>query len=636
MPKVRFETGQIVNFETTPTQQDIEEVATKLKLRKPKNEGLLSKIGTSFQERKAKVQKSKAQFKTGERNIAQVGLRGFGQAAGFVGGAIAETALTGARKTGLTKGISSVGKFLLGGNKFSETIAGKQWIAAIQLGAPGVNRFVEKHPEALEASEDLLNIADIIPIAAGTKLAVKSALLGAKKGVSTTVRAGKVGVRAGVARTKALGRGVVSVAKKAPLTVAGVAGGAVIGGPAGAVVGGVVGRALESPKLLRRLGGKSGEIVADVGERAGRALKEVPGKAKINLAETAAEQKAFKALPEPAKKAVSGGILARDAEIILKATPKEKSIYRKMVDRAKKFAENRNAPDPAEIAGNEFRKRIDAVEKIRKQAGKEMGEAAAKLSSVQVKNVNESVVVRLKKVIGLEDIELNEKGVLDFSDTTLSGSGNKAARKSIQKSFDDLQGKSPSGLHRFRQELFESLGGKKKGGVVLVETEERAINAMRQGMADSLDAASEGYKAANKKFAQIADSTNKANKFFKNLTGADDDILDMSASVLARRLTGRAVSGPQIKQLIRDLEEIAQKEGVKFDVSVVDTQNFYNAISRYYDITADTSFAGQVGLGTGRLPPGKKAGLLQLVGKAAEFAQVTPATQQKAIEELLK
>lgn len=48
MPKIRFETGQVVNFETMPTQRDIEEVALKLGIKKQeevKQTSKLQKVG---------------------------------------------------------------------------------------------------------------------------------------------------------------------------------------------------------------------------------------------------------------------------------------------------------------------------------------------------------------------------------------------------------------------------------------------------------------------------------------------------------------------------------------------------------------------------------------------------------------
>jgi len=53
MPQVKFESGQIVNFATMPTQKDIDEVATKLGINKPApKQSFLSKAGSFFTEGK--------------------------------------------------------------------------------------------------------------------------------------------------------------------------------------------------------------------------------------------------------------------------------------------------------------------------------------------------------------------------------------------------------------------------------------------------------------------------------------------------------------------------------------------------------------------------------------------------------
>ena len=48
MPIVKFETGQEVNFESTPTQKDIDEVALKLGIQPPKQEGFLSRTAKAI------------------------------------------------------------------------------------------------------------------------------------------------------------------------------------------------------------------------------------------------------------------------------------------------------------------------------------------------------------------------------------------------------------------------------------------------------------------------------------------------------------------------------------------------------------------------------------------------------------
>lgn len=613
----------------------LDEVRKRRRKQPEEEQGLLERLGGSLEARTEKIGRAKARQARGGQTGLETGFQALGQAGSFLGEAVFETGLTGLKAITPDFVEEAVKK---GASKFAQSLAetqeGKQWIAALKLGAPAVERFIEKNPRLAANAEALLGIAEVLPVGAGVKAAAKGALRGTKLAGRGALKGTQLAGRGVAGGARMAGRGALSAVKKRPLTTTGAVGGFAVGGVPGAAIGGGIGRALESPKLLRKFG-KKGELVADVGERAGRFVKETPGRFGTNIAEKQAEQRAFRAFTEPVKKAVSGGIIPRDAKLFSTNILKAKAIARNMVKRAKKFTEDRSKPDPAELVGSEFRKRTDAIKKIKKQAGKEMGEAAAKLKGVKVENVNEAVLIRLRKVFGLEEIELTPKGDLDFSNTTLAGSKNKSARKSIQQTYNDMQGKDAPGLHRLRQEEFELSEGA-KGIKASTKTADEAITAMRQGMADVLDSASEGYKAANKKYAQIDNEFRRANDVIKKVDEElDVDLFNLRLADLGRRLTSNAISRTEIEQVIRNMERIAAKEGIKFDVPVRKTQDFLNALNRYYDITHDASFAGQIGKGIGRLPTSKTGVLGDLAEKTIGLGQITPTTQQKALDELL-
>ena len=374
------------------------------------------------------------------------------------------------------------------------------------------------------------------------------------------------------------------------------------------------------------------EKTAELGRKT---IKRPIQRAAINIAEKKAETVAIKSLPKAGQEAVSGGILLRDAQLITSANKAEKSIFRNMVERAKEFSLNRQAKDPASLVGREFRKRIETLETLRGKVGKKLGVIAQKISSKKVVNVKETVLEELRKVRGLEGLKINSKGVLDFSDTVLSGSLTKSDRNIIQNAFNDLKNRSAGGLHRLRQEIFESLGGKKAAKVEFTETQEKALNAIRKGVADVLEQADSQYKILNKEYAQIAEPLKEVRRLFKRVIGADEDILDMKAGLLSRRLTSNTQSGPEIRQLLRNMEKIAAENGVKFDISVDKLQDFFNALDRYYDIAKDTSFAGQTRIGTETLPTTRDFARKILEKSLGTFG-TTKAVQRKALDDLLK
>lgn len=373
----------------------------------------------------------------------------------------------------------------------------------------------------------------------------------------------------------------------------------------------------------------------ELAERGVMSVTEATERAAINIAAKKAEQAAIAALPEIGQKAVRSGIAVQDVDTILGAAESERAAFKNLAKTAKEYAVNRSTKDPAELVGQEFRKRITALESEQGNVGQKLGQLAKDIPSNAVDKVKTNVLEAMNDVPGLKGIRLDEKGLLDFTDTTLSGSLTKADRKVLQQAFNDLSGRNPLQLHKLRQELFEVLGGKKSAKVVLTETQEKGLEAIRKGLSDVLDAANPGYKSLNTEYARVSNTLKGIRKYFKNVAGADVDILDEAAGKLARRLTSNAPSAPEIRQLIRDTEKILSEKGVKFDVSVDSMQNFLNMLNRYYDIAAETGLAGQVKLGIGEIPTTMTGLITTGIKKAAEPFLQTKAVQQKAFEDLL-
>jgi hypothetical protein len=77
-------------------------------------------------------------------------------------------------------------------------------------------------------------------------------------------------------------------------------------------------------------------------------------------------------------------------------------------------------------------------------------------------------------------------------------------------------------------------------------------------------------------------------RFMKTLPDATEDILDMQAGLLARRLTGNAQSNPQIRNILKMLDKATGKTGTKDSVEAL--QDLYNIFDKYYSIAGKTGF----------------------------------------------
>lgn len=493
-----------------------------------------------------------------------------------------------------------------------------------------------------------LDAASFLPMGEAAKGAtvLEQALHGAKTGSAIGAMQGASGAlqenkdATGVA-TGALGGGVL---------------GGVLGGAGGALFGKLAERSANKSKLLGEASAEAGspaiqfppktpppggvtsgvkDIVSGTVGDASDAISRAPANLKTNLDAAVASRKLAESAPEEIQSAVKSGLAPRDAKLIHSATPEERDIFSKMLSEAKGYESDRGAFDPASVGGSHLQGRIGEAKALADSVGGELGTISSQFSGVEVPGATESVISRLQKVPGLKGVKLTDQGGLDFSRTTLASKLNAGDAAQIDTAFKHFQGGDAEALHNFRQELFEYLGGKKKANVQTTDTVDKALEAIRGGLGDAIGGVSPEYKALNQKYAQIADPLMRLKKFYRGLEGASDDVLDERAGVLMRRLTSNAPSGQELKASIEKLDSILAENGSKSNVSLQKIQDFQNALERYYDISKDTGFAGQTGVGLSRA----SSGLNRIIDPALDIlfknASNTPAVKQKALEELL-
>lgn len=395
---------------------------------------------------------------------------------------------------------------------------------------------------------------------------------------------------------------------------------------AGKVVDGVVGGAkavAESPIV---------QGVADVTKMAGESVKRIPSRIATNVAEKQAQEMAIKSLPTPkAQVAVRDGIDILDVQNlpnIAKGTQAQK-----LIQTVKDFAQGKTKTDPIEVVGQPMIQRVKELNKTKEAVGKKLDDVAKNLGTVTKPELTNGVFLALEKVSGLKGLKLTPKGSLDFSNTTLANSLRKADRVAIQKAFTDAT-RWGDGLkaHKMRQSLFETLGGKKKNlANTLTDTEEQALNAIRKGLSDVLETKNNSYKTLSNEYRKIVQPLGDLRKLMKNIDpNSTEDILDMSAGLLARRITSAASSNPQIKQLLQALDKAGKGGNLK--QGIAELQDLYNTLNKYYDIAPKTGFQNLVKEGVGVSD--------SLVGTIKETARDVAgrsnAVRQKALEDYLE
>jgi len=372
--------------------------------------------------------------------------------------------------------------------------------------------------------------------------------------------------------------------------------------------------------------------VGDVAEVTARGVKQIPGRIQTNILKNKELLQSVKTLPtKTAKSAVQNGVDIRDIKYLYSIPSSEKQPLRNLFTATKNFVLGKSKTNPIEVVGEPIIKRIDELKVSIGTIGQKLGKVADNLGDVSKIEASDSIFNSLKRVQGLNGLKV-KSGILNFKDTVLTTAKTASDRKIIQEIFTDATkagtGKSK---HLLRQELFEVLGGKKKALTAITDTQDKAFQAVRRGLSDLLDSKNASYKALNVEYAKVIQPLSDINRFMRlnKLAGASDDLLNMKAGLIARRLTSNAVSNPEIRFLLKSLDD-ATAVARKTATNVENLQDFYNVLDKYFELSGKTSFQGQVALGIG-----KTKGVKDLLSQVASFGSQTEAVRLKAFEDAI-
>ena len=382
---------------------------------------------------------------------------------------------------------------------------------------------------------------------------------------------------------------------------------------------------------------KAGEVISPMTEGVTTLTKDVinplvkaPSRLKANLAEKQLQQAEIQALPtKQARNVVNEGVDIADTKDIINLTKESKTPeLRKLFSTVEDFASGNKKVDPAEIVGTPIVKKLKESEKLKNVIGKQLTDVSKNLGVVTKSELTNAVISRLRQVPGMENVAL-KGNILDFKNTTLASQLTKSDRATIQKAFEQsTKWGNGEKAHKFRQELFEILGGKKKSLETMTATQEESLNAIRKGLADVLDTKNPQYKALNETYARLAQPVSEMRKLMKGLAPDDpEDILNMSAGLLARRLTSAAPSNANVRMILKSLDEVVPSDTLG---RVESLQDFYNILNKYYDIAPRTGFQNLTKEAI------DSSMVSKVTGKVGEYIGKTDATRQKALKEFLE
>src|SRR3990167_9279539 len=329
------------------------------------------------------------------------------------------------------------------------------------------------------------------------------------------------------------------------------------------------------------------KVISENAQALGSTLKQAPERIATNAEAMKVARQEVEQLPITAQKAVKNGIDIRDAQLLTEpVTVGERIIQKKMLKASELFGKTRSAEDPALIGGSVVTKRLNDLKKIVDIQGKKLGEVVATIPD----------------------------------------------RKVIQDAWNSLYGRGGQDMHKLRQELFEVIKKQAKGAEGFTKTKDEAIQAIRMGISDGLDAVSPGYKALNQQYAKVINPYEKLDSFFKKLKDQGEDVMSERGATLLRNLTSRNVKAPEIRGILKQVDEALVEFGKKSNVNLEKVQNFYDALQRTFDITPDQSFGGQIR--TADIPMNASGIINKTIGAVLDKASITPEVRRKAFKDL--
>lgn len=370
--------------------------------------------------------------------------------------------------------------------------------------------------------------------------------------------------------------------------------------------------------------------VLDTAKLAGQGAMRIPERIGTNIAEKKAVQETIKALPtKTAQKAVQDGVDIRDVQILNKIPKEQKPVVAKLVKNVQDFESGASKVDPMETVGQPFVNRLKTLQSEQSKIGKQLGEVAENLGDISEAESFFPVYDALKTTRGLEGLKLADDGTLDFADTVLATAETASDRSAIQSIFNDaVKASTGKQKHLLRQELRESLGGKKRGGVQITGTQESAYESIRRGLSNVLDNANSKYREVNTKYAKVSKPIDELVNILKSDKEGASDVLNLSGGILARRLTSAGIGNANVRRVLQLVDNATKVKG-KTLTSVETLQDVMNVLGRYYDIAPRTGFKN---LTQEALSGGMKDFVSTAVG---DVAGKTDAVRKSALNKLL-
>lgn len=330
--------------------------------------------------------------------------------------------------------------------------------------------------------------------------------------------------------------------------------------------------------------------VVDTIKGAGTQIKTFLGRTAREAQDTASESRRLSQMPEPKANLIRTGADERVVNVIDQATPEEVSLYRELVDQAKKKEADPtpNTPQPKVIAGREFLKPVEYIIEQRKSVGKQLGEYRKDRLS-KTRDIDTNVAFRnfhehLKENYG---VKFDKEGNIRTDAGTLATSD----IPQIQKLYDQLRSDKKNSqveLDQWLQRTYKDYDLVQKREQTFSEEVSRIADYARSQVRELMPP---DYNQLATDYARLSKPLNDFVKLV-NYKGNLDELTtkQLKTGEVALRVLGNAADRPQ--SVIDEILETATDRGYQSNIDLNRMIYITDQLEDLYDITPSRGFSG--------------------------------------------
>lgn len=343
-------------------------------------------------------------------------------------------------------------------------------------------------------------------------------------------------------------------------------------------------------RKVAKAGKKTVAGIVDVVNPLVQDIKNIPSNIATNVSARKEIETTIRQLPVIAQKAARRGVDIEDISKTLEVNRAQKPALAKLWDKTKSFITNKTKNNPIESVGQPLVKKFKNVRGEITKLGGQLDEVAKGLKGKQVNGLDE-VLVNVDNSLADIGVTFDEKGI-NFIGSNLEGLGSN--EKIISNVYSRLiNATDASDLHRLKKYIDNNVDfGKSSEG--FTEQSKQLLKSWRSQIDTALDTSFPAYNTVNTELSIRINPINELKKLLKGATGFDEDLFELSAGQLMRRISSNVASNPSIRQTLRNIDSITVTKGETSN-NIESLVDFYSTLEKYFpEIVGKNTFKGQI------------------------------------------